>query len=107
MKPWRNAVSKKARKCIKAPLLGACKVKLVFKLKRRKDHLSTNGQLRASAPKHYVVKKNDIDKLVLSTLDGLTGVAFKDDCQVINLEAVRRYVDLGEQVGADIEIQLA
>ena len=93
--------------CINAPLLGACKVKLVFKLKRRKDHLSTNGQVRASAPKHYVVKKNDIDKLVRSTLDGLTGVAFKDDCQVINLIAERRYVNFGEQCGADIEIQLA
>ena len=106
VKPWRQAVSSKARKCIKAPLLGACKVKLVFKLKRRKDHLSTNGQVRASAPKHYVVKKNDIDKLVRSTLDGLTGVAFKDDCQVINLIAERRYVNFGEQCGADIEIQL-
>ena len=107
VKPWRQAVSSKARKCIKAPLQGACKVKLVFKLKRRKDHLSTNGQVRASAPKHYVVKKNDIDKLVRSTLDGLTGVAFKDDCQVINLIAERRYVNFGEQCGADIEIQLA
>ena len=105
VQPWRKAVRGKARKCIKTPIQGACKVKLVFKLKRRKDHLSTNGQVRASAPKHYVVKRNDIDKLVRSTLDGLTGIAFKDDCQVINLIAERRYANFGEQVGADIEIQ--
>ena len=53
-----------------------------------------------------LVKKNDIDKLVCPTLDGLTGVAFKDDCQVINLIAERR-CKLWRTMGADIEIQLA
>ena len=105
VQPWRKAVRGKARKCIKPPIQGACKVKLVFKLKRPKNHFNSKNEVKPNAPQYYVIKRNDLDKLVRSTLDGLTGIAFKDDCQVINLIAERRYANFGEQVGADIEIQ--
>ena len=52
-----KTVGKGKSEMYKAPLLGACKVKLVFKLKRRKDHLSTNGQVRAISPKTLYCKK--------------------------------------------------
>jgi crossover junction endodeoxyribonuclease RusA len=60
--------------------------------------------LKQSAPAYLIVKKNDLDKLVRSTLDALSGIAFIDDCQVTNLSASKRYCNEDEVVGADILI---
>ena len=49
------------------------------------------------------ILSNDLDKLVRSTLDGLTGVAYKDDCQIIRILASKRYADF-EDEGAEIFI---
>ena len=87
VKTWRNLVYKVARKFIKTPIEGPCEVKLVFKLIRRKSDFNSKGELKKQAPKYYIIKKNDLDKLVRSTLDGLTGVAYKDDSQVIRILA--------------------
>ena len=103
VKSWRSLVYKVAGKFIKTPIEGPCEVKLVFKLKRRKSDFNSKGQVKKKAPQHYVIKKNDLDKLVRSTLDGLTGVAYKDDCQVIRILASKRYADF-EDVGAEIFI---
>jgi len=35
--------------------------------------------------------KPDLDKLVRAVLDGLTGVAYEDDCQVVTLTASKHY----------------
>jgi len=47
----------------------------------------------ASVPKSRVrpVVKPDIDKLIRAILDGLTGVAFKDDAQVVKVIASKNY----------------
>lgn len=47
----------------------------------------------ASIPKKrtYIVVKPDIDKLVRSTLDALTGNAFLDDAQVVELSVRKHY----------------
>jgi crossover junction endodeoxyribonuclease RusA len=94
-KPWREAVSTSAREQMKGQkqdlLLGPCSVSIVFRFRRPKAHMTTNGQLKAAAPKHCVVKRNDIDKCCRSTLDGLTGTAFADDCLVVSLIAEKRY----------------
>ena len=103
MKTWRSLVYKVAGKFIKTPIEGPCEVKLVFKLKRRKSDFNSKGEVKSKAPQHYVIKKNDLDKLVRSTLDGLTGVAYKDDCQVIRILASKRYADF-EDEGAEIFI---
>ena len=103
VKTWRSLVSKVAGKFIKTPIEGPCEVKLVFKLIRRKSDFNSIGKVKENAPKHYVIKKNDLDKLVRSTLDGLTGVAYKDDCQVIRILASKQYADF-EDEGAEIFI---
>lgn len=38
-------------------------------------------------------KRPDVDKLARSVLDSLTGVMFKDDSQVVALEAYKDYAD--------------
>lgn len=39
----------------------------------------------------YPVVKPDLDNLVKSVLDGLNGFAYKDDCQIIDISAAKRY----------------
>ena len=104
VKPWRKAVGKEAMKETETPIEGACHVGLIFRFKRPKSHYRSNGLLKQSAPDYLIVKKNDLDKLIRSTLDALTGIAFKDDCQVTNLSATKRYCNDDEVVGADILI---
>tara|TARA_Y100001938_G_scaffold92477_1_gene126760 strand:- start:262 stop:687 length:426 start_codon:yes stop_codon:yes gene_type:complete len=106
VKPWRKAVSKEAVKKAKAPIEGACKVEMIFRFNRPKSHYRLNGTLKQSAPEHLIVKKNDLDKLVRSTLDALTNIAFKDDSQVTNLSATKKYCNEEEEIGADILIQV-
>ena len=105
VKPWRKAVGKEAMKETETPIEGACHVGLIFKFNRPKSHYRLNGQLKQTSPKYLIVKKNDLDKLVRSTLDALTGIAFKDDCQVTNVSASKRYRNEDEEVGADIYIE--
>ena len=104
VKTWRREVSKVAKKQTETPIEGACHVGLIFRFKRPKSHYRSNGLLKQSAPDYLIVKKNDLDKLVRSTLDALSGIAFKDDCQVTNLSATKRYCNEDEVVGADILI---
>ena len=105
VKPWRKAVGKEAMKETETPIEGACHVGLIFRFNRPKSHYRSNGQLKQTSPKYLIVKKLDLDKLVRSTLDALTGIAFKDDCQVTNVSASKRYRNEDEEVGADIYIE--
>ena len=59
-----------------------------------------------SAPKFkmYCDKKPDIDKLVRSTLDALTGVIYRDDSQVVSLQAIKFYATPDEPSGAFISV---
>ena len=49
-----------------------------------------------------MIKRNDLDKLVRSTLDALSGVAYLDDCQVIKVTASKEYANNEKEVGANI-----
>ena len=52
------------------------------------------------------VRNGDIDKLIRSTLDALTGVAYDDDCQVVHVEAYKIYNDYTKDNGYGVEIIL-
>ncbi len=39
------------------------------------------------------VKRPDVDNLVKAVLDGLNGIAFMDDAQIVQLKAFKRYGD--------------
>lgn len=82
-------------------------VELEFLFQRPKGHFTSKGAFSKRAPIHYVVNKNDIDKLTRAVLDSLTSVLYNDDGQVIELHAKRRYCDLGETQGAKILVSSA
>jgi crossover junction endodeoxyribonuclease RusA len=108
VKPWRKAVVASARQQMRdqkcSLITGACTVSVEFRFKRPKSHFTTNGQLKANAPEHYIVKKNDIDKACRSTLDALSETVFADDCLVVRLVADKRYCLPHEPEGALIKV---
>lgn len=74
------------------------KLEVVFWIRRPAFHLTggvTGGGLRPSAP-GWPTMRPDVDKLVRAVLDALTGVAYSDDSQVVQLVAQKRYCAPGE-----------
>jgi Holliday junction resolvase RusA-like endonuclease len=98
LKPWRvNVAAIARRECV--PIEGPVDVYLMFVLYRPKSTPKTK-------PTPPAIKKNgDIDKLTRAVLDGLTGPAYKDDCQVTALKVRKRIAELGEPTGCLIEVK--
>lgn len=75
-----------------APMTGpVCLVVLEARL-RPATHLRKDGSRRASAP-IYPVSRPDLDNIVKSILDGLNGIAWVDDAQVVEIRASKEYGD--------------
>ena len=108
VKPWREAVAASAQQQMRdqkcSLITGACSVSVEFRFKRPRSHFTTNGQLKANAPEHCIVKRNDIDKCCRSTLDALSETVFADDCLVVRLVADKRYCIGAEPPGALIAV---
>ena len=104
VRPWREAVRQEAL----ATGLGISDqpiyLHLLFRFQRPKGHHNSKGQIKQSAPTTHITRP-DIDKLCRSTLDGLTGVLFRDDSQVAFLVASKEYALAGELEGCQIEIR--
>lgn len=84
--PWRAVVSLAARQAMEGRALftGALSVSFDFVMPRPKGHYRTGAKahlLRDDAPLGHTCKP-DRTKLMRSTEDALTGIVWKDDCQV-------------------------
>ena len=104
--PWRQDVKHAALACIPHdwdPSLPMA-LSITFRFKRPAHHIGKKG-LKPSAPQHCTsAQKGDVDKLLRSTFDSLTGVAFDDDRQVISVTAHKRYTVGDEPQGALITL---
>lgn len=79
-------------------------VTCVAVLDRPKSHCGTgrnSARLKDDAP-YYPTGHNtgDVDKLLRAVLDGLTGVVFKDDSQVVQARTVKRYIYVDDADGS-------
>lgn len=96
MKSWRMDVKTVAyQEC--TLLEGPVQIDAGFYLPRPKSHYGTGRNaavLKESAPA-LVSSKPDIDKLSRALLDALTGIAYRDDAQVVRLSVVKRYAEQG------------
>lgn len=93
---WRAEVAREAQNIASGELLeGPIAVEINFVMPKPK-----------SAPKGKVFcdKKPDIDKLVRSTFDSMTGVLYRDDSQVVSIKATKVYMSPDEPSGARIVI---
>jgi Holliday junction resolvase RusA-like endonuclease len=79
---FENEISFEARKHFKELIIGAVQVKIIFNFIRAKSNKS---------PLHVI--RPDLDNLIKGVLDGLNGIAFKDDCQVVNLQCEKQYAE--------------
>ena len=97
VKPWRAAVAQAATIAYlrTEPIDGPVAVEIEFHLPRPK-----------SLPKRviWMVKKPDLDKLIRSTLDALSGIAYIDDNRVTRIVADKHYAASPEDAGAHITI---
>jgi Holliday junction resolvase RusA-like endonuclease len=104
-KAWQEAVMDAAIAARRrGPLLqgelmaGAVVVDLTFRLPRPL-------KLRSSIVAH--TSTPDVDKLTRCVLDGLTGVVYKDDGQVVAVRAAKQYAPIGDGPGVTITISEA
>jgi Holliday junction resolvase RusA-like endonuclease len=101
VKPWRTAVAFIAaeRSNGQAPT-AAVVVDLRFVLPRPRSVTVKRRPVPCVKP--------DLDKLIRSTLDGLTDSGlFHDDAQVVAIYASKAYADDGEPVGCHVEVAAA
>jgi crossover junction endodeoxyribonuclease RusA len=104
VKPWREAVRQEALATGLTISAEPIYLHLLFRFRRPQGHFNAKGALKPSAPQ-IPITRPDIDKLCRSTLDGLTGVLFRDDSQVAFLVASKEYTLPGELEGCQIEIR--
>jgi len=88
---WRADIARNAELFGFKPIANAVKVELDFIMIRPK-----------SAKRVFPSVKPDLDKLIRAVLDGLTGVAYEDDSQVILIQSSKTY---GEKQGVWIGIE--
>ena len=95
LKPWEARITSAAIAAWDGePSAGPIMVSLVFRFARPKSHYGTGrnaGVLKLSAPTYPIGSRNDIDKLERAMLDGLTGVVFGDDGQVVRVTTDKLY----------------
>ncbi|RAV34905.1 RusA family crossover junction endodeoxyribonuclease [Corynebacterium heidelbergense] len=91
--PWRAAV---ARAFTGEPATGPLRLFVEFVMPRPKN-LGDK-----TAPPMDV--RPDLDKLLRSTCDGMTGAAYADDSQVVHIIAHKRRARPGETTGAHIRL---
>ena len=110
VKPWRDAVIAAVLREKPRMLDEAVVARVTFLLQRPKSHFgSKRGQpyLRPDAPV-YVTNTPDLDKLLRSTLDGITDSGWiSDDKQVVIVHSQKRYCRPGEAPGALIHVEPA
>ena len=106
---WRADVAEAARRAGVSLEAGPVALGAVFSFPRPKGHMGTGrnaGRLRASAPARPINRaQGDVDKLLRAVLDALSGVAYLDDSQVVEIASARkRYCDHGEPASAVVTV---
>ena len=93
-KAWAERVAwiAKANKPKNAPWSGPVELHVLFRMRKLK-----------SMPKDrpLPIVKPDLDKMIRSIKDALTGILYQDDAQIVSLHARKVY---GDEPGVDIEL---
>jgi len=106
---WMNTVRFFAMQAAQrmVPTTEAVCLKLIFLKDRPKGHFGSGrnaGMIRSSAPAHFTTTP-DLTKLTRAVEDGLTGIVWKDDSQVICQATMKRYCRADETPGVQVIIE--
>jgi Holliday junction resolvase RusA-like endonuclease len=104
LRPWRSSVAAAAAEAMshyRAVLLhGPVRLDVEFRFPRPRGHYGTGRNadaLKLSAPVHHTGTP-DLDKLVRSIGDALTGIVLVDDSQIVHVSASKSYGQAGATV---------
>ena len=94
-KPWRDELARAALEHFGTPELGDIRLTCTFYFTRPQSHYHKKfggytDLLKSSAPS-FKKSKPDLDKLLRSVFDALTGIAWRDDSQVVSVDAYKRW----------------
>jgi len=98
---YENLVKITAQTYFKTPLTGAISLSIHFLLPRPKYLYWKRKPMFAC----YCDKRPDIDNLAKAVIDGLNGVAFKDDGQISVLHITKMYHSGDEGPRTEIEVE--
>ena len=89
--PWKLQVAQAAGEAMDGTGLldGPLELSVIFTVPRPKNHYGARG-LRPSAPEYPAVRP-DVTKLLRAVEDACTGIVWRDDAQVVEQHAVKRY----------------
>ena len=97
VKPYRATVALAAREVwAEGATHGTVGVSIAFTFVRPKSHYNAKGVLRAGVATHPGKGIGDLDKLCRAAIDGLTGIIYVDDSQVVSLVATKAYGNTAE-----------
>jgi crossover junction endodeoxyribonuclease RusA len=101
---WRASVALTGSRAITEPLAGPLSVDFEFVMPRPRSHFGSGKnaeRLKPSAP-HWHTVKPDRTKLMRSTEDALTAIAWRDDTQIVHGVTTKTY---GDRPGCYITIR--
>lgn len=103
VKPWRYAVTQAAIDAGCPMFEWPVFLWVVFMFPRPKAHYKANGDIKESAP-FFHSSRPDLSKLLRSTEDALTGVAYRDDSMIVQAVITKQYILESQRPGARITI---
>jgi Holliday junction resolvase RusA-like endonuclease len=108
---WQAAIRFEASRftATNLPWTGPVDLHVSFRFPRPKSHFKVIEPnfpvLKTDAPL-FVVRRPDLDKLMRSVLDSITGVLIKDDSQVVSFQAVKKYANINGRPGVTVIAKL-
>jgi len=96
---FEQAIKTLSRVHISEPLEGAVSLKVLF------VHPRLKSDPKKRPERKYKTTRPDLSNLVKSLEDGLEGVAFKDDAQIVRIEAEKIHAALHEEAHIEVTIQ--
>ena len=90
---WEYEVREAASRAIPGPITGPVEVEMLFIFPRPKNRIWK----RKPMPREWKTTRGDIDNYIKAVLDGLNGIAFKDDAQIVSLSA-QKVIAAGDEI---------
>jgi Holliday junction resolvase RusA-like endonuclease len=105
LRPWRNDIAVAAFDKMSGypPWSGPVALRAVFVFPRPKTHYRTGkhaGEVKDNAP-GWKPSAPDLDKLVRALGDAITGVVIRDDAQIVDIRAIKKW---GETPGVTVHL---
>ena len=94
VRAFKAAVIAAAGKRFTKPLTGPVVVEITAMFQRPPSHLTGRGELRNRAPVFPGRNLGDVDNLAKGALDALTGIAWDDDSQVVDLRVAKQWANI-------------